>query len=67
MTEWIVSVKPANPATDGPHLVSDHPAVVRAVIEAIGRQFMPPGEDCVTGAKLRALPTTESEKSGDVA
>jgi hypothetical protein len=36
---YIVSIKPAE--GPGPILVSDHPAVVQAAIEAIHRQYQP--------------------------
>lgn len=42
MKRWIVSVKPAEPGSDGPYLVSDHPEVVRAVIAAINSQWRTP-------------------------
>lgn len=52
---WIVSLKPADPRSEGPHLVSDHPAVVRAVIDAIGSQYGSPAER--TPSKVLRLQT----------
>lgn len=40
-TSYIVSLKPA-PGNDGPTLVSDDPAVVRAVLDAIRQSYAPP-------------------------
>ena len=55
---WIVSVKPAEPGENGPHLVSDDPYVVQAVIEAIIRKYLDPKDE---HTPLRILPDPEPE------
>ena len=59
---WIVSVKPAEPGADGPHLVSDDPQVVQAVIEAITKKYID-AEDGRGSAPLRLIPEREPEVS----
>lgn len=60
---WMVTVKPTKSGSDGPHLVSDHPAVLRAVLESIAQCYAAEPNDRGTALRLLRDVDLDSDQS----